>query len=348
MTRKIVSIVGARPQFVKAGAVSRVFARDPRFQEVLVHTGQHYDANMSDIFFDELEIPTPKYNLDLGGGPHGQMTGRMLEQIEIVLMGEKPDMVLVYGDTNSTAAGALAAAKLHIPIVHVEAGLRSFDRRMPEEINRVVADHLSALLLCPTTASIDHLKAEGITAGVHHVGDVMYDATLFARGRAIRDSRILDALGLKEGGYAVCTLHRQENTDDADRLERIIGFLVEQAMAQEIVFTVHPRTQKVLAGRKLAGIRMIDPLGYFDLQRLLAGAALALTDSGGLQKEAYFNRVPCITLRDTTEWTETVEAGWNRLWTQPGWTSPRVDIPDYGDGHAAEACVSAIAGYLSL
>lgn len=346
MARKIVSIVGARPQFVKAAAVSRVLARDPRFDEVLVHTGQHYDANMSDVFFDELQIPTPKYNLDLGGGPHGQMTGRMLEQIEIVLMGEKPDMVLVYGDTNSTAAGALAAAKLHVPIVHVEAGLRSFDRRMPEEINRVVADHLSALLLCPTAASIDHLRNEGIVEGVHHVGDVMYDATLFARDRAMQGSAIVDGLGLKDGHYAICTLHRQENTDDAERFERIVAFLVNQAKTREVVFTVHPRTRKVLADRTLPGVHMIDPLGYFDLQRLLAGAALALTDSGGLQKEAYFNRIPCITLRDATEWVETVESGWNRLWTSSDWISPRQDIPDYGDGHAAEACVAEIATYL--
>lgn len=347
MSWKVVSIVGARPQFVKAAAVSRAFRRDPRFEEILIHTGQHYDANMSDIFFDELEIPIPKYNLDLGGGPHGQMTGRMLEQIEIVLMGEQPDMVLVYGDTNSTAAGALAAAKLHMPIVHVEAGLRSFDRRMPEEINRVVADHLSALLLCPTGASIEQLMAEGITEGVHHVGDVMYDATLFARERAMQGSSVLAKLGLKDRGYAVCTLHRQENTDDPARLELIIDYLLNQAKAQEIIFTVHPRTQKVLAGRSLAGIRMIEPIGYFDLQRLLAGAALALTDSGGLQKEAYFNRVPCITLRDTTEWIETVDAGWNRLWTQPDWVFPRRDIPDYGGGRASEACVDVIATYLA-
>ncbi len=343
MTGGIATVVGARPQFVKAAAVSRAF-REAGLAEALIHTGQHFDANMSDIFFEELEIPPPKYHLGVGGGLHGAMTGAMLMRIEETLIVEKPAVVLVYGDTNSTIAGALAAAKLHIPVVHSESGLRSFNRRMPEEINRVVTDHLSALLLCPTRAAIDNLAREGISKGVVHVGDVMFDATLFAKERSRATSTIVETLALTGKRFAVCTLHRAENTDDPARLARLLDFLEKEAAERTIVFPVHPRTAKVLAasGRKIDRLLMTEPLGYFDLHRLLADCEIVFTDSGGLQKEAYFHRKPCVTLRDETEWVETVAAGWNRLWTAPSFVAPRRDIPDYGAGDAAARTVAAV------
>ncbi len=332
---------------MKAAAVSRAFAQ-AGIEEALIHTGQHYDANMSDIFFDELEIPKPKLHLGIGGGGHGAMTGAMLAKLEEAFLAEKPSAVLVYGDTNSTIAGALAAAKLHIPVIHSEAGLRSFNRRMPEELNRIVTDHLSALLLCPTHTAIANLKTEGITRGVHHVGDVMFDATQFAIERSRRTSGILDTLGLAGKPFAVCTLHRAENTDDPQRLAALLAFLETSAEGRTVVFPVHPRTRKVLAASGLAtrGLMIIDPLGYFDLHRLLADCDLVLTDSGGLQKEAYFHRKPCITLREETEWVETVDAGWNRLWTSADYASPRSDISDYGTGDAAERTVAAMRALL--
>ncbi len=346
---KLFTIVGARPQFIKAAAVSRAIAEAGGIDEAIVHTGQHYDANMSDIFFDELGIPAPKRHLGIGGGTHGAMTGKMLEALEAAMMEDKPDAVLVYGDTNSTLAGALAASKLHIPIVHVEAGLRSFNRRMPEEINRVVADHLSTLLLSPTQSGVRNLSTEGITKGVHAVGDVMHDATLSAIEQSKTRSDILERLDLAGQDYAVCTLHRAENTDDPDRFQRVIAFIEAQAADRPVIFPVHPRTRKVMADRGInpQGVVQIDPLGYFDLHRLLADSSLVLTDSGGLQKEAYFHRKPCITLRDETEWTETVEAGWNRLWTMDDWNSPRVDISDYGDGDAGAKTVAVIKDWFS-
>ncbi|WP_109259418.1 non-hydrolyzing UDP-N-acetylglucosamine 2-epimerase [Hyphobacterium indicum] len=348
MTRTIFTVVGARPQFIKAAAVSRVIAGRPNLNELIVHTGQHYDPDMSDVFFDELGIPVPARRYEFGGGSHGAMTGKMLAAIEEALVEDKPDAVLVYGDTNSTLAGALAAAKLHIPVIHVEAGLRSFNRRMPEEINRVMADHLSALLLCPTQTGVDNLKAEGITRGVHAVGDVMHDATLYAIEQARAKSDVIEKLDLEGRDYAVCTLHRAENTDDPDRFTRIIAFLEEQARERLVVFPVHPRTRKVMAERGISpkGVKQVDPMGYFDLNRLMAGSSLVLTDSGGLQKEAYFHRKPAITLRDETEWVETIEAGWNRLWTQKDWKSPRRDILDYGQGDAGERTVDAIEAFL--
>lgn len=348
MTRTIFTVVGARPQFIKAAAVSRVIAGRPDLNELIVHTGQHYDPDMSDVFFDELGIPVPARRYEFGGGSHGAMTGKMLAAIEEALVEDKPDAVLVYGDTNSTLAGALAAAKLHIPVIHVEAGLRSFNRRMPEEINRVMADHLSALLLCPTQTGVDNLKAEGITRGVHAVGDVMHDATLYAIEQSRTKSDVIEKLDLEGRDYAVCTLHRAENTDDPDRFARIIAFLEEQARERLVVFPVHPRTRKVMAERGISpkGVKQVDPMGYFDLNRLMAGSSLVLTDSGGLQKEAYFHRKPAITLRDETEWVETIEAGWNRLWTQKDWKSPRRDILDYGQGDAGERTVDAIEAFL--
>ncbi|MBN1661659.1 MAG: UDP-N-acetylglucosamine 2-epimerase (non-hydrolyzing) [Anaerolineae bacterium] len=313
---KIVSVVGARPQFVKAAPVSRQLRLAHR--EILVHTGQHYDANMSAVFFDELDIPPPDYHLGVGSGPHGAQTGAMIERIEQVLTTEVPDWVLVYGDTNSTLAGALAAAKLHVPVAHVEAGLRSYNRRMPEEINRLLADHVSSLLLCSSEVGVENLAAEGITNGVHVVGDVMADALQDAV-RASNRSNVLDRLGLGEGGYFVATVHRAENTDDDARLRGIVEALIE--VDRPVVFPLHPRTRTRLAelGRaveeRLAGsrVQLVEPVGYLDMVTLERAARLILTDSGGVQKEAYWLGVPCVTLRDETEWVETVELGWNRL-----------------------------------
>ena len=342
---KVLSVVGARPQFVKAAAVSRAMAAEPRLAEVMIHTGQHFDREMSAVFFDELAIPPPAINLGIAGGGHGAMTGRMLEALERVMLAERPALVLIYGDTNSTLAGALAAAKLHLPVAHVEAGLRSFNRRMPEEINRVLADHLSALLFCPTPTAVANLAREGITAGVHDVGDVMYDATLHAAARARTD--VIDRLGLAPGEYLVLTLHRAENVDDPARLAALLDYVRDLAAGRTVVFPVHPRTRKALAGGEdaLAGLTTCAPLGYLDMHRLLADAALVATDSGGLQKEAYFHRVPVVTLREETEWVETVEAGWNRLWRAPDY-APRREIDAYGDGRAAEAIVARIAAAL--
>ena len=336
MTLKVLTIVGARPQFIKAAAVSRAIRETDGLSEVMVHTGQHFDPNMSDVFFDELDIPKPVHQLDIHGGGHGDMTGRMLIAIEPVLVAEKPDWVVVYGDTNSTLAGSLAASKLHIPVAHVEAGLRSFNRRMPEEINRLVTDHLSTLHLCPTTTAVANLAAEGVIQGVHHVGDVMYDATLFAIEKAERSSSLLSDLGLEPHGYALATVHRAENTDDPHQLRAVIEFLRERAQSHPVVLPLHPRTRQAASrmGVGLNGLQVIGPVGYIDMAKLLHYAREVYTDSGGLQKEAYFHRVPCVTLRDETEWTETIAHGWNRLWRGPGYAR-RQEIGEYGDGRAA-------------
>jgi UDP-GlcNAc3NAcA epimerase len=314
---KIITVIGARPQFVKAGAVSRAFRKVAEIQELIIHTGQHYDENMSKVFFDELEIPRPAFNLGIGSGPHGEQTGRMLAAIEEVFQSEKPDFVLVYGDTNSTLAGALAAAKLHIPVAHVEAGLRSFNRRMPEEINRILTDHLSAMLFAPTTTAVRHLSNEGIAANsIHKVGDVMYDAALFYGARARTRSAILKDHGLSERGYFLATVHRAENTDDRSRLRVIVEALSEASEELPIVLPVHPRTRKTLADSGIqfgSRVHLIDPVGYVDMLSLEMNARAIATDSGGVQKEAYFYGVPCITLRDETEWTELVDLGWNRV-----------------------------------
>jgi UDP-GlcNAc3NAcA epimerase len=340
---KIATIVGARPQFVKAAAVSRVVGATPGLAEIMIHTGQHFDADMSDRFFDELSIPAPKYHLGIGGGSHGEMTGRMLQAIEAILVTERPDRVIVYGDTNSTLAGALAAAKLHIPVAHVEAGLRSYNRQMPEEINRILTDHVSDLLLCPTTASIDNLAREGITKGVHHTGDVMFDVCCYSARVASMRSSILADLGLAHGGFSIATVHRAENTDDPRRLAEILTFLRSEGARHPVVLPLHPRTQRAIArgGLDTEGLRTCRPVGYFDMAQLLDGCVGVFTDSGGLQKEAYFFRRPCVTLRDETEWAETVEAGWNRLWRGPDY-APRRVIADYGDGHAAEKIIGIV------
>jgi UDP-GlcNAc3NAcA epimerase len=339
---KLVTIVGARPQFVKAAPVSRVLA-EAGIDEALVHTGQHHDAKMSQVFFDELGIPAPRHNLEIHGGGHGDMTGRMLMALEPVVMAEHPDMVLVYGDTNSTLAGALVAAKLNIPIAHVEAGLRSFNRRMPEETNRILTDHVSSLLLCPTRTAVENLAAEGITRGVHMVGDVMYDATLLAKRIAESRSTILGTLGLAPASYALATVHRAENTDDPARLATILDWLRQHARDQRVVLPIHPRTQAraAAAGLNFDGIVTCEPVGYIDMACLLGHANAVYTDSGGVQKEAYFHRTPCVTLRDETEWVETITCGWNRLWQGPDYL-PRADIADYGEGRAAEAIVALV------
>lgn len=343
MPVRILTVVGARPQFIKAAAVSRAIRETEGIEEIMVHTGQHFDADMSDVFFDELDIPAPAHRLDIHGGGHGEMTGRMMQALEPVVIAEKPDWVMVYGDTNSTLAGALVAAKLHVPVAHVEAGLRSFNRKMPEEINRVLTDHVATLQFCPTVVAVDNLAVEGIRTSVYHVGDVMYDATLFAVKRAEGRSTIRATMGLAAKQYAVATVHRAENTDEPAQLAAVVSFLREQAARLPVVLPLHPRTRQAAErmGVSLDGLRIIGPVGYLDMAQLLGDAAAVFTDSGGLQKEAYFHRVPCTTLRDETEWTETVDHGWNRLWKGPV-HGPRSDIPDYGDGRAAHAIAALL------
>ena len=359
MGLKIVAIVGARPQFIKAAAVSRVLRTEyvDRMAEVLVHTGQHYDDNMSRVFFDELEIPHPNYNLGISGGNHGEMTGRMLEAIEKVLLTERPDWVLVYGDTNSTLAGALAAVKLHIPVAHVEAGLRSFNMRMPEEVNRILSDRISTLLFCPTETAVHNLKTEGIVDGVHNVGDVMFDVALFYRDRAREKSDILNRLGVRAGEFALATCHRAENTDDPIRLREICLGLSDIASSLPVVFPMHPRTRKQIEehqlGSSLAPVKVVDPVSFIDMVALEQAAKVILTDSGGIQKEAFFYNVPCITLRDETEWVETVESGANRLVgadrdgmksaaNLKRFNNTRTSALPYGTGRAATAILGCL------
>jgi UDP-N-acetylglucosamine 2-epimerase len=343
---KVVTVVGARPQFVKAGPMSAAL-RLAGHREVLVHTGQHYDHGMSKVFFDELGIPEPAQNLEVGSGSHGAQTGQMLERLERVLQAERPDWVLVFGDTNSTLAGALAAAKLGIPVAHVEAGLRSWNRAMPEEHNRVLTDHCADLLLCPTTTAVANLRHEGLTRGVKLVGDPMYDAVLAHLPAARARQALLASLGVTPRGYVLATVHRPYNTDDPAKLRALLAGLV--ALAEPVVFPVHPRTRKAIAalGVDLSGgqLRLIEPVGYLDMLALEAGARLVMTDSGGVQKEAYFLGVPCLTLRPETEWVETVEAGWNLLVaTEPAAMveaarrfAPQGEPPRlFGDGHACE------------
>jgi UDP-N-acetylglucosamine 2-epimerase len=344
---KIVTVLGARPQFIKAAALSRVLRT--RHQEIVVHTGQHYDYGMSGVFFDGLEMAPPDVNLGVGSGSHGAQTAAMLAGIETVLLKERPDWLLVYGDTNSTLAGAVAASKINVPVAHVEAGLRSFNRRMPEEVNRVVTDHLSNLLLCPSQTAVDHLASEGIRDHVHLVGDVMLDVQNWAIERAApRVAQILAKFGVKPQGYLLATVHRGENTDSPERLTAIVRAL--NALEETVLFPVHPRTRKMIAagGQQLAShVHVIDPLDYFDMVTASASARLILTDSGGLQKEAYWLGVPCVTMRDETEWVETVDAGWNiitgadydKIVHNVRHFAPPTERPKlYGDGHCAARC----------
>jgi UDP-N-acetylglucosamine 2-epimerase len=348
---KIVTIVGARPQFVKAAAVSKVLRT--RHREFLVHTGQHYDFVMSEIFFKELSLPTPDLNLGTGSGEQGAQTGAMLQEIERVLIDQRPDALLVYGDTNSTLAGALAAAKLNIPIAHVEAGLRSFNRKMPEEINRVVTDHLSTWLFAPSEVSRANLEREGITSGVHIVGDIMLDAVHLFREHAAAKSGFPQSLGFGPDCYYLCTIHRAENTDCSQSLESIFKAL--NMLPRPAVLPLHPRTRKAML---LAGIvpgenvRIVEPVGYLDMLQLIQNATCILTDSGGIQKEAYYLGKPCVTLRAETEWVETVTEGWNIVaGTDPGSIINAVQrlsgvLPDrrplYGDGRSAGRMVSLL------
>jgi len=351
---KIVTVVGARPQFIKAAPVSKAL-RAVGHKEFLVHTGQHYDYGMSQVFFDELQIPAPDVNLGIGSGSHGEQTGRMLMAIEAALLAESPDWVLVYGDTNSTLAGALAAVKLHVPVAHVEAGLRSFNREMPEEHNRVLTDHCADRLFCPTQTAVDNLAREGIQKGVHLVGDTMYDAVLQFGDIAQQRSTILETLRLEAKRYLLATVHRPYNTDAPQNLRNILTALGE--LDAPVIVPVHPRTRGRIS--ELDGfappdnLRLIEPVGYLDMLMLLQNARLLLTDSGGMQKEAFFLAVPCITLRPETEWVETVEAGWNvlvgadrhkivqaateRCWPQDA--PPQV----FGDGYASGRIVQHLS-----
>lgn len=319
---KILTIIGARPQFIKAAPFSEEFRKDN--EEILVHTGQHYDENMSDIFFDELRIPKPDYNLGVGSGSHGKQTASMLEGIEEIILKEKPDGVLVYGDTNSTFAGALAASKLHVPVYHVEAGLRSYNKLMPEEQNRILTDHISDMLLCPTQTAVDNLKREGITAGVINTGDIMYDTVLRNIGIAnekysngtwfdeiVRENG--DINRLTEKGYYLATIHRAENTDNPEKLSKIFRAFSE--LDKPVLLPLHPRTKKLVENLniELKNIIIINPVGYLLMLSLTSNAYMVITDSGGLQKEAYFLKTPCTTLRDQTEWVETLENSWNVL-----------------------------------
>lgn len=342
--KNIVTIVGARPQFIKAAPVSRALFRD--FHEILIHTGQHYDYGMSEIFFKEMEMRPADFNLGAGGGTHGEQTGKMLMELEKKLVAVRADCVLVYGDTNSTLAGALAASKAGIPLAHVESGLRSFNRSMPEEINRVVTDHVSDILFCPTNVAVENLTKEGITSGVYQVGDVMYDALLRNLLLARKHSQILTRLELEKGEYALATVHRAANTDDPRRLMSLLDAL--GSLPTRVMFPVHPRTRGLidkLGWNPSANIFLIEPLGYFDILTLQENANCILTDSGGMQKEAYLLGVRCITLREETEWVETVSSGWNKLvgvdksaildaftsW-HPSGSQPML----YGDGHSTE------------
>jgi UDP-GlcNAc3NAcA epimerase len=344
-SKKLVTIVGARPQFIKAFALSRALAETPEFEEVLIHTGQHFDENMSAIFFQELGIKQPNYHFVLEGMERGPTTAQMIAKLETVLLAERPDAVIVYGDTDSTLSGALAAAKHGIPLVHIEAGMRAFNRRMPEETNRFVADHLSYLLFCVTPTAVDNLAREGIVRNVHLAGDLMYDATLLATSVAEKRSGILQRLSLTPKTYAVATAHRAANTDDPERLAAVLAFIADEARRQPVIFPVHPRTARAAAAAGIdlqkTGAVMVEPLGYLAMCKLVHHANLVLTDSGGLQKEAYFHRVPCVTLRDETEWVETIACGWNRLWTQPAYHA-RCEIADFGAGDSAVKIVDTL------
>jgi len=358
---KLMTVVGARPQFIKASAVSRAIKRlsGQAVTEIMVHTGQHYDHNLSNVFFEQMAMTLPAYNLNVGSESHGVQTGRMLEKLEGVMMEVRPDWVMVYGDTNSTLAAALAASKLHIPVAHVEAGLRSFNRRMPEEINRILTDHIARLLFCPTKTAVNLLKKEGVSMGVHHVGDVMYDCALFFKNQARTESRILDTLHLEAGHFGLVTLHRPENTDDPKRLTDIWDALNEASQALSLVFPIHPRTRQALEALSLLeqhnkGLHIVDPVPFLDMVALEQAAQVILTDSGGIQKEAFFYKMPCITMRDQTEWVETETFGVNRVvgsdktrileawqWALAG----DIHFPEttvYGDGHTAEAILDIL------
>jgi UDP-GlcNAc3NAcA epimerase len=350
--KRVVTVLGARPQFIKASVVSKAIEQTGRLQEIVVHTGQHSDSNMSDVFFKELGMNTPQHHLQINGGRHGEMTGRMLVAIEKVLMDEKPDAVMVYGDTNSTLAGALAAVKLGIPVAHVEAGLRSFNTAMPEEVNRILTDRISRWLFTPTEAAACNLRKEGVEdERIIPVGDVMYDVALEHGSRVSADERVLKHLKLQPKSYILATVHRAENTDDPHRLAEIVEALKEVTKSLPVIWPLHPRTRRAMErnGESLTGsahLHIIEPVGYLDMLQLEKYAAVIATDSGGVQKEAFFHKTPCATLREETEWTELVEAGWNflapplsvdhiRLGLAKAMEAKGSSIQPYGDGHTA-------------
>ena len=356
---KIVTVIGARPQFIKAAALSREFKKHSAIEEIIVHTGQHFDANMSEVFFEEMEIPKPTYNLEINSLSHGAMTGRMIEGIEEILIKEKPDLLLVYGDTNSTLAGALAAKKLHIKVAHVEAGLRSFNMEMPEEVNRILTDRISDYLFCPTDSAVNNLMNEGyanIETKVVRTGDVMQDAAMFYAQNSARKSNIVKEIGLEK--FVLATLHRAENTDSKERLTQLVDGLNEiHETICPVVIPLHPRTKAKLQQHGLnLKVKLIDPVGYFDMIELLKNCSLVITDSGGLQKEAFFFKKNCITMRDQTEWVELIENGVNvlvaankeiliqevkRMIDKPS----NFEIDLYGNGHASEKIVKSMINY---
>lgn len=362
---KIVTVLGARPQFIKAATVSRVFEKQSDINEIIVHTGQHYDNKMSEIFFSELDIPNPEFNLQVGSSSHGVQTGRMMESLDGILIELKPDMVLVYGDTNSTLAGALCASKLNIPIAHIEAGLRSFNRQMPEEINRVLTDHVSSILFPPTDLAVRNLENEDIKGKfVHNVGDVMYDAALYYSDKSSEYLEILNSIGVKDKNYILATIHRAENTDDENKFRAILESLQLASKVMPVVFSIHPRTRAKITEYNLerfatiTDINVIEPVGYLEMVCLERHASLIITDSGGVQKEAYFHRVPCLTLRAETEWVELVEHGFNilvdpmrddislfveeSLGKEYNW-----DTELYGSGNSANKISRYLSGFIS-
>ena len=358
---KIVTILGARPQFIKAGSVSREIAKYENIEEIIVHTGQHYDANMSDIFFTQMQIPKPHYNLSINGLNHGAMTGQMIEKIEEVLLKEKPDWVMVYGDTNSTLAGALAASKLHIKVAHIEAGLRSFNMKMPEEINRILTDRVSQILFCPTNRAIQNLKNEGFDnfdVKILNVGDVMLDGAMFYKDLA-KKPNIIQNLAFNIQNYILCTIHRAENTDNEDRLRDIFEALNEIAKEKQIILPLHPRTKKIVQNLNLdtKNLIVIDPVGYMEMVWLIDNCSLVMSDSGGLQKEAYFFKKQCITLRDETEWVELIEARVNSLVganrdkilnaykNSSTFNTKNSSLNLYGDGNASKKIIEELIKY---
>lgn len=363
--KKILTVLGARPQFIKASVVSKAIVDTGGLQEIVVHTGQHFDANMSEVFFSELAMAAPQYNLGIHGGLHGAMTGQMLAGIENILLKEKPHAVLVYGDTNSTLAGALSAVKLHLPVAHVEAGLRSFNMQMPEEINRTLTDRISDWLFTPTEVASGHLRSEGVAENrILHVGDVMYDVALKFGRRVGVHGGALERQRLRPGGYVLVTIHRAENTDEPVRLEAIVGALRRVARRMPVVFPLHPRTrgalqrQGLLSKLEADGVHLIEPVGYLEMTQLEKYASLIATDSGGVQKEAYFHRIPCVTIRDETEWVELVNAGWNRLAppndiehivaaVESSLGTQGKDVSPYGGGDAAAKIATRLAADLA-
>jgi UDP-GlcNAc3NAcA epimerase len=354
MNMKIVTVVGARPQFIKAATVSRVIKQNKSIKEFIIHTGQHYDSNMSEIFFDELDIPKPNVNLEVGSGLHGRQTAKMLEGIEIVLMEEKPDCVLVYGDTNSTVAGALAASKLNIPVAHVEAGLRSFNRAMPEEINRIATDHISDYLFAPTKNAVNLLAKEGLSERTVFAGDVMFDSMLYYQKIANNKCPLKTIIQENSGEYFLATVHRQENTDNVDNLQNI--FLAFSELDHPVIVPLHPRTYKLMDEvPHRSNVKIINPVGYLEMITLMSNSIKILTDSGGVQKEAYFLGKPCLTLRSETEWIETLEGNWNFVvGTDRMKILEKIHVNEYserkdhfGDGKAAEKIVEYLLGKFS-